>query len=48
MPKAETLSWPSSAPREREQGGFCRVCRSHFCPHAAPILYGRRLALVSL
>lgn len=20
-------------------GGFCRACRSHFCPHAAPDLY---------
>ena len=25
-----------------EHGGYCRVSRSHFCPHAAPILYERR------
>jgi hypothetical protein len=23
-------------------GGFCRGCRSHFCPHMAPHLYSER------
>jgi hypothetical protein len=45
--------WPSSCATKSEQGRFCRVCRSHFCPHAAPWVYdpaafrpGRLLALV--
>jgi hypothetical protein len=34
------IGWSKARYVPSEPGGFCKPCRSHFCPHVAPQLYG--------